>query len=242
VSERKPNRDTPVAGTSWVVDRVAGHPTVPDRRPEMTFDHGGRVVGSTGINRFTGTYVVVGDELSFGPLAVTRRSGPPELVDQQQRLLGALARPSRVRVSGDRLDLVHDGATSRLTRVQAPASPRDRPGTSRWVRGTVTYPERVAPPAGSVLTVYLRHAGDDRRVLAQHVIDPLLRVPSPFQVEVPAGVGAGDRLEVIARITAGGSVMWHTHRPVAASPGGSTDQVHLVLRRRSRPRDRNQAP
>ena len=58
-----------------------------------------------------GEYVVDGDLLTCGPLAGTMMAGPPEAMDQEQRLHRALTQPLTVSVdqATDRVELQADG-------------------------------------------------------------------------------------------------------------------------------------
>jgi heat shock protein HslJ len=57
----------------------------------LAFGHDGRVSGTTGVNRLTASYSLTADYLTFGPLATTRRSGSPELMEQEHRLVQSFA-------------------------------------------------------------------------------------------------------------------------------------------------------
>ena len=61
-----------LAGTNWVLDELGGVPLV-DVEPTLTFGGDGTVSGSAGCNTFSGTYLLDGAVLSFGPLAATKK-------------------------------------------------------------------------------------------------------------------------------------------------------------------------
>lgn len=63
-----------LAGTAWTVRRIGTLEVPPEVEATMDFVEGGRVAGSTGCNRFSGSYAQSGDRLSLGPLATTRRA------------------------------------------------------------------------------------------------------------------------------------------------------------------------
>ncbi|MBX3364712.1 MAG: META domain-containing protein [Phycisphaeraceae bacterium] len=68
---------------------------------------GGRVRGYGGVNHFHGVVRSNGPgEMVFGDLASTRRGGPPELMDLEQRYLQALGEVDRFRVSDVKLELL----------------------------------------------------------------------------------------------------------------------------------------
>jgi heat shock protein HslJ len=81
-----------LAGTEWEIVRVADEPVHPaDASLLLSFGHDGRVSGSTGVNQLTASYSLTADYLTFGPLATTRRSGTPEQMEQEHRLVQSLA-------------------------------------------------------------------------------------------------------------------------------------------------------
>src|SRR6185436_16073363 len=51
---------------------------------------GKNVSGFSGVNQFSGDYQLDGRSLTFGPLAMTRRAGPPELMQQEAAITKAL--------------------------------------------------------------------------------------------------------------------------------------------------------
>lgn len=223
-----------LAGTSWLVREIAGQPALEAAPPTIAFGHDGRAAGSTGANRFTGGYVLVGDELSFGPLATTRRSGPPAVMDQQQRFLASLLRPSHVALDADELVLRHEGSESRLAPAP-PAEDRGRGAPALVVRGTVTYRERVPLPARAAVVVRLLASTDHEPsplLLAERVITAPRSLPVRFELSVPAAdVEPEDRISVWAAITSGDQLLWRSDAPLPALTGGAPDIVHVVLRR-----------
>ena len=78
-------------GTPWVLASgldVEGWETV---APSATFE-GGRVAGSTGCNRFNGSYTVDGDALELGQLAMTQRACLPPADGAEREYTAALGR------------------------------------------------------------------------------------------------------------------------------------------------------
>ena len=53
-------------GSRWVAVEVGGRAALADAAPNAAFEIDGRVYGSTGVNRFSATYSLVGDELTMG--------------------------------------------------------------------------------------------------------------------------------------------------------------------------------
>jgi hypothetical protein len=60
---------------------------VGDPRPTLTFGTDGMVNGTTGCNSFSGTYTESGDQITFGPLASTRRACMDPAVTAQEQLI-----------------------------------------------------------------------------------------------------------------------------------------------------------
>jgi heat shock protein HslJ len=107
-----PNPPLTLPGTAWLVEDIAGRGVIDRAQTTVSFDTSGRVSGSTGCNRFTGSATVEGKALTFGPLANTRRACPPALMDQEKQFLEAMA--SARGYSIDRNGLLHlDDATGK---------------------------------------------------------------------------------------------------------------------------------
>ena len=71
----KPAGARPLEGTYWRAIELAGKPTPtqdPQREAHLLFQSGGRVSGSDGCNRVTGSYQLKGDAVKFGQLAGTQ--------------------------------------------------------------------------------------------------------------------------------------------------------------------------
>jgi heat shock protein HslJ len=97
---------------NWMLEEVGG---VPARRgsmnakaAQMTFSGvDGRVSGYTGVNQFNGPYERRGQALVIGPVAMTRRAGPAEWMEQEAAFGDALARTAAWRAAGsDRIELI----------------------------------------------------------------------------------------------------------------------------------------
>lgn len=117
-----------LAGTSW---RVTGYnngkqavaSVLQDTRLGFAFANDGKVEGTAGCNRFTGTYASDGAALSFGPLAATRMAcaKPEKIMEQEQQFLTALGTVATARFEGDRLELrAGDGALAVSARKVSP--------------------------------------------------------------------------------------------------------------------------
>jgi putative lipoprotein len=100
---------TPLEGTTWQLIEVNGRPVASagERSAHLQFGpDSGRVVGSTGCNRLTGTYSRDGATLRFGPAATTRMAClDSQRNDQERDLLEALQATERHEIAGNTLAL-----------------------------------------------------------------------------------------------------------------------------------------
>jgi heat shock protein HslJ len=111
-------QSTDLAGTNWQVTgfnngRQAVVSPILDTELTMEFGADGRVSGSAGCNRYTGSYTIEGRALRIGPAATTRRMcvKPEQIMEQEQQFLKALETVATMRQEGDRLELrTADGA------------------------------------------------------------------------------------------------------------------------------------
>jgi heat shock protein HslJ len=107
-----------LAGTAWKVTgynngRQAVVSVLNGTELTMEFAADGRVAGSAGCNRYTGSFKQDGKALSFGPAAATRRmcSEPDGVMEQEQQFLKALETVATARQEADQLELrTADGA------------------------------------------------------------------------------------------------------------------------------------
>mgnify|MGYP001359262229 CR=1 FL=1 len=95
-----------LAGTEWRIVAVDGQPVGGEAPLLVSFGHDGRVTGTTGVNSFTASYTLTAEYLTFGPMATTRRAAPPELQEQEQRVIGSLAGICPVALAAHTLELV----------------------------------------------------------------------------------------------------------------------------------------
>lgn len=61
-----------LAGTAWKIDALGGTAVVAGHEPSITFTNDGQVNGSTGCNRFFGSYTQQGETLSFSGVGMTK--------------------------------------------------------------------------------------------------------------------------------------------------------------------------
>ena len=87
--------DLPELIGEWTVERIAGAPVVERSPALLTFGEQGRFSGHAGVNQLVGGWSLEAGGLEFSDLATTRMAGPPDLMEQESRLLGALERVTR---------------------------------------------------------------------------------------------------------------------------------------------------
>jgi heat shock protein HslJ len=94
-------------GRAFRVVEIDGTATLDTPVADLTFGADGHLTGCATVNRLMGPYALTGDALVAGPLAGTMMAGPPEAMEQEQRLHRALSQPLTVAVdeSGDRVEL-----------------------------------------------------------------------------------------------------------------------------------------
>jgi heat shock protein HslJ len=110
-----------LVGPYWQAVEIDGSPVPADqskREPHLVLNAAGRVSGSTGCNRFTGSYQQDGNSFHFTPLAVTKMACPPPLDALERSFLQAMAATAALRQSGNTLELLDTTGQVRL-RLQA---------------------------------------------------------------------------------------------------------------------------
>jgi heat shock protein HslJ len=76
------------------------------RVPSLSFTPDGRVSGFAGVNRVSGGFdpaTLADGRLSFGPMAMTKMAGPPELMKLEDEFTQALSKVTRARIDADQL-------------------------------------------------------------------------------------------------------------------------------------------
>jgi heat shock protein HslJ len=114
-----------LTGTYWRAVEISGSPVahLPKKREaHLIFSaEGNRVSGSTGCNRFTGTFTESGVSLHFSPLATTKMACPGPLDAQERAFLEALQASAAMHLAGNTLELKD---ASGKVRMRLEACPR----------------------------------------------------------------------------------------------------------------------
>ena len=102
----------PLAGTYWNLKQVGEQhfkPLKGGRDAHLRLDaRQKRATGYSGVNSFSGSYESGAARLKFGPVAATRRAGPPAAMAFEAAFFKALEATRSYRVSGDALELLDD--------------------------------------------------------------------------------------------------------------------------------------
>jgi heat shock protein HslJ len=107
----------PLAGTYWnlkQVDDQSFKPLKGGRDAHLRLDaRQKRATGYSGVNSFSGAFETTAASLSFGPIAATRRAGPPAAMAFEASFFKVLEATRSYRISGDRLELLDAGGAVR---------------------------------------------------------------------------------------------------------------------------------
>jgi putative lipoprotein len=123
--------DRAIEGTEWVLSELPGVPRLPlDSRASLMLDPGTRrVTGSTGCNRYAGTYALDGGSLRLSVGALTRMACADALNEVERAWLDALRLTGSWRLSGSTLNLLGEaGTVARLEAGPGAAGRDDAPG------------------------------------------------------------------------------------------------------------------
>ncbi|MET0192008.1 MAG: META domain-containing protein [Hyphomicrobiaceae bacterium] len=109
---------TPVqlTGSEWVVESVGGAAASGDRRARIGFAADGRVTGSGGCNRLMGRADINDQGITFGTMATTRMACAPKVMEQERKLLDALAATRSYRIA-DAVLTLHDASGAEIVRL-----------------------------------------------------------------------------------------------------------------------------
>lgn len=216
----------------WTVERIRDRPVVDLSPAFLTFGEDGSLAGNASCNQMHGTWRVGDGGLQLSPLAVTLRAGPPALMEQEQRLLDALALVQGA--SFDRGSLVlRDATGGELVR----ASPRLDPARLATIYGSVFYRERIALAPGHALEVVLEDASRadaPANVVARTSEVVTGQVPIAFALPYDTSrIRSGQRYVLRARlIDPDGRLVWTSDTAVPVLEDGEAHEpITIELRR-----------
>ncbi len=210
----------PLSG-EWSVLSIRGVPVVEDSGVMLAFSEDGSLHGNSGVNALNGTWTNTAHSLTFGPLAMTRRMGPPPLNEQEQRFTAALDEVANVSQEANGQLVLSSSAGDELVRMTTHVASADG-SVSGTLSGTVTYRERIALVPGHELTVQLLDvslADAPSITLAETSRTVTTQVPLAFTLDYEAS-DVESRHRYVLRAT--------LHDP-AGNLAWTTDTAHPVL-------------
>jgi predicted amidohydrolase YtcJ/heat shock protein HslJ len=96
------------AHREWMLTTLNGKDVVAEKPPTMKFEHG-KVSVFGGINRLSGSYALIDNNVTLGSLVSTKMAGDPALMELESNLAKALASVDAFQVSGNVLTLSSKG-------------------------------------------------------------------------------------------------------------------------------------
>ncbi len=122
-----------LTGKVWALTELMGKPPAAGVGISAQFSADGMVSGSAGCNRYSGTYTVSGNSITFSsPMATTMMMCDESIMEQESAYLKALGEAKTYAVKGDQLTLTGVDKTSL---VIYKAQSQDLSGTSWEVTG-----------------------------------------------------------------------------------------------------------
>jgi heat shock protein HslJ len=101
-----------LTGKIWALTELEGKPLVEGTGISAQFTSDGKVSGSAGCNRYSGTYTVSGNNITFSsPMATTMMMCEQAVMDQESAYLKALAEAKTFAVNGNQLTLTGGDGT-----------------------------------------------------------------------------------------------------------------------------------
>ncbi|MCY2986007.1 MAG: META domain-containing protein [Planctomycetota bacterium] len=101
---------------NWLAEDIAGGGVLDRAQSTLQVSEDGTVTGNTAVNRYGGKAVIAGQKITFGPLAMTRRAGPPAMMDQESKFKAALEKVASFRIDDTGLMYLLDAEGKNLLR------------------------------------------------------------------------------------------------------------------------------
>jgi heat shock protein HslJ len=83
----------------WLVEDIDRGGVIDRAQTTIEIKADGTVSGSGGVNRYSGQATIAGDQIKFGPLAATRRAGPPAVMNQEAKFFAAMSNVTGFRIA-----------------------------------------------------------------------------------------------------------------------------------------------
>lgn len=111
--------DAVLSDITWLAEDIEGRGVVDNVASTFRIDAAGKLSGSGGCNRISGTAEIAGEKITIAPPATSRMMCPPAVMDQEQKFLGALSRARSYKLDGSILRLVGDDGAELLRLVKS---------------------------------------------------------------------------------------------------------------------------
>ena len=85
-----------LGGAAWLLEDLTGRGVIDNSHVTLQFLANGKVAGSGGCNRYTGSVALKGAKITFTPFAATMMACAPALMDQETRYFAALTQADTV--------------------------------------------------------------------------------------------------------------------------------------------------
>ena len=89
--------------TDWVLEEIDGRPVIDRVQSTIRFQANERIVGWGGCNRYSANFRSGSKFFEVGPIASTKRTCPPVVMEQEERFFAVLQKSSSVRMEGANL-------------------------------------------------------------------------------------------------------------------------------------------
>ncbi|HQU68862.1 MAG TPA: YbaY family lipoprotein [Albidovulum sp.] len=103
----------------WLAEDILGGGVLDRVETRLEIGADGGVAGSSGCNAISGTAMIAGDSIKFGPIAATRKACVPAVGDQEQKFFKALGLTGRWHYDAQRQKLTLSGQGGRTLMVLA---------------------------------------------------------------------------------------------------------------------------
>lgn len=105
-------QDDMLSGSTWVLTSLNEEPPLSEAQPTISFESG-EVNGSTGCNRYFGSYDASGKNLEISDLGWTEMAclTPEGAMAQEQQFMKLLYESSQYQINGDQLTLINSSGS-----------------------------------------------------------------------------------------------------------------------------------
>ncbi|MBI9110698.1 META domain-containing protein [Maridesulfovibrio ferrireducens] len=104
--------------TKWVLEDLDGKGVIDFAQSWLMFSEDGKISGSGGCNRFSGSYTFNDQKVETGPLASTRMACGEALDHQEFKFFEALGQPLSIKTENGLLFMEGNGRTLRFSRME----------------------------------------------------------------------------------------------------------------------------